>query len=185
MARGVNYAQDMATTRDTRLAADEARRAMQHDAVRSHVESEVNAELEARAHAPGSVGEVRRIERAAGAMRANAVDEVVETEREVGRARGVARVSQVIGYVFFLGYALLATRFVLGLIGARAGAGFTKFIATVTAPLYAPFEGIVKVTREAEHVVMWPVLVAIAAYGLLHFAINRLLRVVATRQTAI
>jgi hypothetical protein len=43
----------------------------------------------------------------------------------------------------------------------------------------------VKVSREAEHVILWPALVAIAAYGPLHFAITRLLRVVATRETAI
>src|SRR6266852_8688232 len=97
---------------DDKLAVDEARRAGQHGAVKSQVEGEVQAEIaESAAEAPPAQGQ--KIDQVAGDFRAKAVNEVVETEREVGRARGVARISQVIDYLFFVLYALLAMRFLL------------------------------------------------------------------------
>ena len=61
----------------------------------------MNAEIAARADRT-SPAEARRMEQVAGEFRAKAVAEVVETEREVDRARGVARVSQVVDYIFYL-----------------------------------------------------------------------------------
>jgi hypothetical protein len=46
----------------------------------------------------------------------------------VGRARGAARGSQIVDYVFYVAYALLAIRLVLALIGARSTNGFVRFI---------------------------------------------------------
>jgi hypothetical protein len=43
-----------------------------------------------------------------GQLRSWAVNEVVETEREIQRARGAARVFQVVDFVFYVVYALLA-----------------------------------------------------------------------------
>src|SRR6266478_809940 len=111
---------------DDKLAIEEARRAGQHGAVKSQVEGEVQAEIAERAAVtPGPEGE--RIDQVAGQFRAKAVDEVVETEREVGRARGVARVSQIVDYIFYVIYALLGLRFLLALLAARSSAGFVQF----------------------------------------------------------
>src|SRR6266446_2311371 len=127
---------------DNKLAKEEARRAGQHGSVKSQVEGEVQAEIAERAAVtPAPEGE--RINQVAGQFRAKAVDEVVETEREVGRARGVARISQVIDYLFYILYAFLGLRLVLELLAARQDVGFTKFVNTVTAPFYGPFRGIV------------------------------------------
>ena len=115
-----------------------------------------------------------------------AVDEVVDTEREVGRARGMARISQIVDYVFYLIYALLGMRFLLALLAARSSAGFVQFIVTVTNPFYAPFKGIVASPRTDQgHTLLLPIVVAIIAYVLLHLAINGLLRLLAQRKTAI
>lgn len=168
----------------TRIADDEARRAWQHDAVKAQVEDDVNAEIAEQA----SLGsrDAPRIERAAGTFRDHAIGEVVASEREVHRSRGVARVSQVVDYAFFVIYALLAVRFVLALIAARSHAGFVQFIVTVTTPFYAPFENIVgSPTTDDGHTLLAPVLVALGAYMLLHLAINRLLRLLAVRKTEI
>ena len=86
---------------DNKLATEEARRAGQHGSVKSQVEGEVQAEIAEQA-AVTPPAESERIGQVAGEFRAKAVDEVVETEREVQRARGVARVSQVIDYLFFV-----------------------------------------------------------------------------------
>ena len=170
---------------DNKLAADEARRAVQHEAVKSEVESQVNSEIAARADRT-TPGETRTIEQVAGEFRAKAVDEVVETEREVERSRGLARISQVIDYIFYVIYGLLAIRFLLALLAARSSAGFVQFIVAVTNPLYRPFRGIVASPSTADgHTLMLPLVIAIIVYVLLHLAINGLLRLFAHRKTAI
>src|SRR6266513_1040363 len=163
---------------DDKLAMDEARRAGQHGAVKSQVEGEVQAEIADRAaQAPPAEGQ--KIDQVAGEFRAKAVDEVVETEREVGRARGVARISQVIDYIFFVLYALLGLRFLLALLAARSGAGFVQFIVTVTNPFYEPFRGIVASPRtDGGHTLMMPLVIAFIVYILLHLAINGILRII-------
>jgi len=170
---------------DDKLAIDEARRAGQHGSVKSQVEGEVQAEIaESAAVAPAPENE--RIDRIAGDFRAKAVDEVVETEREVGRARGVARVSQVIDYLFFVLYALLGLRFLLALLAANSNAGFVQFIVTVTNPFYEPFRNIVASPRtDGGHTLMMPLVIAFIVYLLLHLAINGILRIIAHRKTAI
>jgi hypothetical protein len=170
---------------DDKLAIDEARRAEQHGAVKSQVEGEVQAEIADRAaQAPPAEGQ--KIDQVAGEFRAKAVNEVVQTEREVGRARGVARISQVVDYIFFVIYALLALRFLLALLAARSGAGFVRFIVAVTNPFYEPFRGIVaSPTTDTGHTLMVPLVIAIVVYILLHLGINGLLRMFAHRKTAI
>jgi hypothetical protein len=170
---------------DDKLAMDEARRAEQHGAVKSQVEGEVQAEIADRA-AQAPPAESQKIDQVAGEFRAKAVNEVVESEREVGRGRVAARVSQVIDYIFFVLYALLGMRFLLALLAAKSSAGFVQFIVTVTAPFYEPFRGIVASPRtDGGHTLMLPLVIAIIVYVLLHLGINGLLRMFAHRKTAI
>ena len=170
---------------DDKLAADEERRTLQHEAVKAQVEADVNAEIAARADRT-TPAEAREMERVAGELRGKAVVEVVETEREVEQARSVARASQVVDYVFYVIYALLGLRLLLALLAARRTAGFTQFIYTVTDPLYAPFRGIVaEPTAEGGYRLALSVVIAIIVYALLHAAVNGLLRLVAHRKTQI
>jgi uncharacterized membrane protein len=126
------------------------------------------------------------VRQVASEFRSKAVDEVVDTEREVERGRTAARVSQIVDYIFYVIYALLGMRFLLALLAARSSAGFVQFIVTVTNPFYAPFRGIVDSPRTDEgHTLLLPIVVAIIAYVLLHLAINGLLRMLAHRKTAI
>ena len=170
---------------DDKLAMEEARRAGQHGAVKAQVEGEVQSEIADRAaQAPPAEGQ--KIDQVAGEFRTKAVNEVVETEREVGRARGAARVSQVVDYIFYVIYALLGLRFLLALLAARSTAGFVQFIVTVTNPFYSPFRGIVaSPTTGGGHTLMLPLVIAIIVYVLLHLAINGLLRMIAHRKTAV
>src|SRR4029079_7821536 len=104
---------------DDKLAIEEARRAAQHESVKSQVEGEVQAEIGERAAVKSAPNESQRIDQVAGEFRSKAVDEVVDTEREVQRSRGLARVSQVVDYIFYVIYALLGMRFLLALLAAR------------------------------------------------------------------
>lgn len=171
---------------DEKLALEESRRALQHESVKSEIEGKVQADIASRADRVAPPGESERISEVAGQFRAKAVDEVVDSEREVARARGLARVSQVIDYIFFLVYGLLGLRFLLALLAARSSAGFVQFVVTVTNPFYSPFRGIVSSpTTGGGHTLMMPLVVAFIAYVLLHLAINGLLRLLAHRKTAI
>ena len=170
---------------DDKLAIEEARRAGQHSSVKSQVEGEVQAEI-ADQSAQTPAAETRKIGQVAGQFRAKAVDEVVGTEREVERARGAARISQVVDYIFYVIYALLGMRFLLALLAARSGAGFVRFIVAVTNPFYQPFRGIVaSPSTDSGHTLMLPLVIAIIVYILLHLGINGLLRMFAHRKTAI
>ena len=170
---------------DNKLAADEARRLVQHESVKTQVESDVSASIAARADRT-TEAEAQKMEQVAGEFHGRAVDEVVETEREVERARGMARVSQVVDYIFYLIYALLAIRLLLALLAARSSAGFVQFIYTITGPLYAPFRGIVaSPTAEGGYTLALPIVIAIIVYALLHAGINGLLRLIAHRKTEI
>ena len=170
---------------DDKLAADEARRSVQHETVKAQVEGEVQAEIADQAQAPAA-GEGKKIQQVAGDFRSKAVNEVVDTEREVQRGRGAARVSQVIDYIFYVIYALLGMRFLLALMAARSTAGFVQFIVAVTNPFYLPFRGIVASRAPIRGMpLMMPIIIAIIAYLLLHLAINGVLRMMAHRKTAI
>lgn len=170
---------------DDKLALDEARRAAQHESVKAQVEGEVNAEISERA-ATKAPHDEPKIDHVAGEFRSKAVDEVIDTEREVQRSRGLARVSQVVDYIFYVIYALLGMRFLLALLAARSGAGFVRFIVAVSSPFYEPFRGIVASPRtDGGHTLMMPIAVAIIAYVLAHLLINSLLRMLAHRKTEI
>jgi hypothetical protein len=171
---------------DDKLAIEEARRAAQHESVKSQVEGGVQAEIGDRAAVNATPGESQRIDQVAGDFRSKAVNEVIESEREVQRSRGLARVSQIVDYIFYVIYALLGMRFLLALLAARSTAGFVQFIVAVSNPFYAPFRGIVaSPSTDAGHTLLLPIVVAIIAYALLHLGINGLLRMMAHRKTEI
>ena len=168
---------------DNKLATDEARRAAQHDAIKSRVERDVGAEVTARAERAPDGEQVGNV---AAQIRGRAVKEVAGTEREITRARGAARGSQFIDYAFYLIYGLLGLRLALALMAANSSAGFVRFIRAVTDPFYAPFRGIVASPSDADgHTLVLPLLLAIGVYALLHAAIIGLLRIAAHRKTEI
>jgi uncharacterized protein YggT (Ycf19 family) len=169
---------------DDKLAADEARRAMQHESIKAEVEGDVQSEIAARADRT-TRPEAERMEQVAGEFRGKAINEVVETEREVERGRGAARISQVIDLIFWVIYALLAIRFLLALLAARSTAGFVQFIYTISDPFYAPFRGIVAEPTAGGARLALSILLAIVVYAVLHLGINKLLRVIAHRKTEI
>jgi uncharacterized protein YggT (Ycf19 family) len=170
---------------DNKLAVDEAERAANYEAITSDVNSEVGAEIRSEAVQPDIV-QNERVGELAGNMRQRAVGEVEQTERELDRGRAAARVSQIVDYIFFIIYGLLAIRLLLELFAARQSAGFYQFIRSATNPFYAPFRGIVASPSTPEGFTLaLPVVVAIVVYMLLHLAINGILRIMAHRKTTI
>ena len=169
---------------DDKLAQEEALRVANYEAIKSELKSEVGGEIAVEAQRP-TVSQAKTIDSIAGDMRQKAVNEVVETEKEVERSRTVARVSQIVDYIFFVIYGLLTIRLLLELFAAKENAGFVKFIKSATGLLYAPFEGIMPSLSKDGFTLALPIIVAIIVYMLLHFAVNGLLRIFAHRKTAV
>lgn len=170
---------------DNKLEIDEMQRAANYEAVKADVKDRVGSEIayEARAVPPAEIAEIDSV---ADRMRTKAVDEFVQTEREVERGRVMARISQVVDYLFFLVYGLLTIRLLLALFAARESAGFVQFIKSITDPFYAPFRGIVASPSTPEGFTLaLPIVVAIVVYMLLHLAINGLLRLFAHRKVEV
>jgi uncharacterized protein YggT (Ycf19 family) len=170
---------------DNKLELDEVQRAANYEAIKSDVKNEVGNEIayEARSVTPAQADDIDAV---ADRMRHKAVSEVVQTEREVERGRFMARISQVVDYLFFLIYGLLTIRLLLALFAARESAGFVQFIRNITDPIYAPFRGIVASPSTPEGFTLaLPIVIAIVVYMLLHLAINGLLRLFAHRKVEI
>lgn len=81
-----------------------------------------------------------------------------------GSTKPLYRGTQVVWYLLGLIEVLLAFRLVLKLLGANAGAGFTDFVYTVTAPLVAPFLSVFRVSKVEGSVFEWTTILAMFVY---------------------
>jgi uncharacterized protein YggT (Ycf19 family) len=169
---------------DEKLAVDESRRLADHAAVKGAVRAGVRQQIVREAE-PLDAEARSQAESIAGRFRDQAVSEVVETDAEITRARGLARVSQVVDYLFYLVYGLIGLMIVLDLLGSNRGAGFYRFASRITGPLLAPFRGLIDDPTAQQMRFRLSYLVALLAYGLLHLAINGLLRLIAHRRTSV
>ena len=163
---------------------DEERRLAAHQEVKAAIDDDVNTRLkQASAHIEPQ--EAAALSAVAHELKDKSVHEAVVTERELGRSRAVIRISQVVDYLFYLIYGLIALRFVLGMMGARAGNGFVQLIVGITQPLLAPFQSIVGTPSAGAFQIRLSDLLALGVYILLHLAINGAFRLVAHRKVAV
>ncbi len=170
---------------DNKLAQDEAQRAANYEALKSEVKAKVGGEITSEAQ-HRSVTEAQSIDNLAGNLRQTAVNDVIETQGDVSRGRFLARVSQIVDYVFFLIYGFLAIRLMLALFAANNSSEFVRLIKTITDPFYSPFKGIVpSLSAEGGFTLVLPIIVAMVVYLLLHLAINGLLRIFVHRKTTV
>jgi uncharacterized protein YggT (Ycf19 family) len=115
-------------------------------------------------------------------MRAHTNDDLLASGGAT-RLRTVLSISRIVDYLFALLYGILGVRLVLDFFQARQGTGFYELIRKISDPFYSPFKNIVPInTLEGGHPVVWPLIVAIVAYMVLHAAIRGLLRLAAHRR---
>jgi uncharacterized protein YggT (Ycf19 family) len=169
---------------ENQLAFDEARRIEQHEAVKGAVNSEVNAEI-ARAADQVTPRQQAQAQVLGQEFKQRAIDEVAETEVELDRAKGVARVSQVVDYIFYVIYGIVGLEIILEGLGARDGAGFKRLIDTIGAPFLAPFRGLMPDLSSGPFQLMLSYVMALVVYLLVHLAINGLLRMFVHRKVAV
>lgn len=92
------------------------------------------------------------------------------------RAPLEAVVTRVVWFVFGVIEVLIATRFVLELLGANAEAGFVQFIYGLSNIFMAPFIAILGTARVSGATFEWSALLAIAVYALIAWGIVALIR---------
>jgi uncharacterized protein YggT (Ycf19 family) len=168
--------------REAHLIEDEAQRVADLEEVKQKLRHEVQGSIEKKV-GTRSEQESREVESVARDMKHRALSEVGETERELRRARGIARVNQFVDYVFYVVYGLIGLDIGLELFGARDSSGFMKFLHLVTAPLLAPFKGLMPDPAVGSFQLMLSFVVALIVYGLAHLAVRGLLRVLVFRET--
>jgi uncharacterized protein YggT (Ycf19 family) len=166
------------------VAADEARRIAQHEAVKAKLEKDVHSRITDESAAT-SATEQAAVKSVARGLKQKATSEVAETEGALQRARSSTRVSQIFDYAFFLAYGLIGLVIVLELFGARQASGFKQFLDAITWPLLAPFKGLMPDPAVGSMQLMLSFVVALVVYVLLHMAVNGLLRLFAERKSSI
>lgn len=169
---------------DEKLAIDEAQRAARHEAIKNSVSSEVQDEIVRQAD-DISESEHQQAAAVGKQMKQKALQDVVKTESEVEKSRFLARISQVIDYMFYVFYGIISLEIFLELLGARDGNTFKQLIDALSAPLLFPFKSLVIEPTFGRIQFKLSYLVALIVYLLLHLAINGLLRTFAHRKTAI
>lgn len=166
------------------LLLNEERRLASHQGVKASIDDDVNARIKSES-ARVAPDQSVRVESVAQELKQNAVQEAADTERELGRGRTAARMSQVVDYAFYLIYGVIGLQFLLRLMGARPGNGFVQFIASISWLLLAPFERIVGTPSVGTMQVQLSYLFALIVYISLHFAINGMFRLIAHRKVTV
>ncbi len=169
---------------DEKLAIDESRKVSQHEAIKGQVRKEVGDEITRTATAQ-SPGDQSKVETLAEGLKQKAMSEVASTEIELDRARAVARISQVVDYVFCLIYGVIGVEILLYGLGARPGSGFKQFMDRVSSPPLRPFRGLMPDPSRGPFRLMLSYIMALAMYLLLHLAVNGLLRIFTQRKTTV
>lgn len=85
------------------------------------------------------------------------------------------RTTRFIWYIFYVIETLLVLRFALKLLGANAGAAFTQFVYTLSAPFVAPFMYVFGSPSVAGSVFELSTLLALFVYWLLAWGIVKLI----------
>ena len=90
------------------------------------------------------------------------------------RTKPLYRGTQIVWYVTGVLEILLAFRFVLKLLGANSGAGFTSFIYGITYPFVAPFLSVFRITRVEGSTMEWTTLLAMLVYWIIAMGIIKM-----------
>jgi hypothetical protein len=168
-----------------RINSDEDRLVEQRKSTKAVIESDLNAEIAHRAERDAHQ-DVDRLEGMAEEVKDKAVAEVRDAAHIEQRRKSLARLVQIIDFLFSVVYVLLGTRLALGMMAANSEAGFVQLIRTMTDPFYAMFRGVVaSPTVEGGYTFALPILVAIGAYALLHWGVRSLAKLAAYRSSEI
>lgn len=100
---------------------------------------------------------------------------IIETNVNTSRVKPLYRGTQIVWYIFYVIEVILAFRFLLKLIGANPGAGFTQFVYGLSYPFAGPFLYVVRSPQVAGSVIEWSTLLAMLVYWIVAWGVVRLI----------
>jgi uncharacterized protein YggT (Ycf19 family) len=171
-------------TDQEKLTIDESRKIQQHEAIKDDLREGVRSEVNRHANQTDA-GDQAKLAAVGNELKNKAIHEVGETERELDRTRGAARVSQFLDYVFYIIYGMISLEILLDLAGANQGNAFRQFVAAINAPLLAPFKSLLPDPAAGSYRFRISYIVALIVYLMLHLALTGLLRLLAHRKTEV
>lgn len=169
---------------DDKLARDEEKRISQHETVKGKVREEVHQNIERTAERVDA-GEAARVTSLSRNLKEKAIREVADTETELAAGKRVARLAQVVDYVFYVVYGIVGLQIALEAIGAREGSGFKQFMNTLSGPFLKPFRGLMPDPTVGSSDLMLSYVIGLIVYFLLHLAVRGLLRLLVFKKTTI
>jgi len=172
------------TGKNDTIRADEQRKIEQLEQVKREARDEVHREIKERTDRV-EPRDQEQVEGIAREMKQQAVREVAMSAAELERARVVARVSQVIDYLFYLVYGLVGLQIALEMLGARESSAFKQLMNAVTLPFLAPFKGLMPDPALGSSQLMLSYVIGLVVYILVHLAINGALRLFVSRKMGI
>lgn len=159
------------------------RQASARDQLRGSVDRKVGQAIEQQTNLDAPE-ERAQVESVARELKARSVEEIRQSERELGTGRRLKRIYQYVAYAFYVAYGLIGLMIGLQLIGARDSSGFMKFMAALTMPLLAPFRGVMPDPSLGSSQLMLSYVIALAVYALLHLALKGVFRILIHREGA-
>lgn len=99
-------------------------------------------------------------------------------QKAYGTKKAIFRLYQIIWYILGVVEALLVARILLKLIGANLTSGFTSFIYSASAPLAAPFRGVLGATTSSTNIIEWSTLIAMAVYAVVAIGLVKLFQLI-------
>jgi hypothetical protein len=157
------------------LAVDDSRKMSQHEQVKDELREAIHQKIRKAAHESAPADEAR-VKSMAEGLKEKTIREVGETEAELQKSRKVFGIWQVVDYLFYLAYGLIGIEIILEMLGARQSSGFKQFMDTVSAPVLAPFKGLLFDPGVGPFQLMLSYIFALFFYFLLHLAVKRLMR---------
>lgn len=169
---------------DEKLALDQARQITDQEQVKSSIRDQVNSQI-SREAGKFDTADLQDASAVGRDLKRRAIREAATNETELDRARIVARLSQIIDYVFYVIYGIIGLEILLDLLGARESSPFKRFLDALSAPLVRPFNGLLHDPSMDHYSLRLSYIIGLVVYILLNLAINGLLRLLAHRRTAV
>lgn len=113
-----------------------------------------------------------------------AATEQVTRDAAAERRLGLFQVTRITWSILGLLEVLLGLRFMLKLIAANPESGFAAFVYWITAPLLAPFTGLIGTPMSGGMILEATTLIAMGVYALIFWGIVRAIQIVADRPSA-
>jgi uncharacterized protein YggT (Ycf19 family) len=169
---------------DGKLALDQARQIANQEHVKTEIRDQVNSQI-SREAGRFDTSDIEDASAVGRDLKRRAIREAAATESELDRARAVARVSQIIDYMFYVIYGIIGLEILLDLLGARESNAFKQFFDALAGPLVRPFNGLMHDPSMDHYSLRLSYIIGLVVYILLNLAINGLLRLIAHRRTAV